>query len=120
MHEVGGVIAEGQMLGRAVGDVDVGSIRRALAGEGEEAAVGLDANHLLGPFGVVGQPEAGAAAHIDQHLSIPRGDPVQRPVEPVVSLEGFVLPLVALRVAGDVRGWPPVVEVPGGPHHGRA
>ena len=113
MGDVDRAIVDGEVLGRAVADVDPSVTRHSLLRDGEQVLVGLDADDRRGPFGVARQPEAGAAPDVQHTASVPQCELVEGGVEATIAGDRLVLQLVGRRVAGDVRCTHPVRKV----HH---
>lgn len=71
MDDVGDLVTDRAMLGRAVMNVDAPQTCRAPRSEVEEPSIRLDADGVFSPMRVVREPEPDAAADVDECLVVP-------------------------------------------------
>ena len=104
VRHVDGRVGQGDRLGAALEDADVGQRARTTTGERDERRVRLDADHLRRGPGPQREVEAAAAADVEDRAPGPVADLAHRGGDAVVGVGGAVLELVELGGVPDVGG----------------
>ena len=97
-------VGQGERLGAALEDADVGQRARTTTGERDERRVRLDADHLRRGPGPQREVEAAAAADVEDRAPGPVADLAHRGGDAAVGVGGAVLELVQLGGVPDVGG----------------